>query len=280
MLSRVMDRWKRWIDRARKVAEENLPQRVVDAGRKLIDDVAEVAPTRLAEVLGRGPATTTSATMKESPRDSAHTFEDRAEILDRVRAKAEHGLKPEDRVVVIYATRAEAEAVAEIHQALAGIETTVRDMDLAKEPPQTATQLAKLTGVMVPPYVYINGRYWGAQYEMISLRASGDLESVVANRLDELSPEARRVGKLHESYSDAISVANMLERWKLGHILSVDDLDAWYEIDKSGHERFFYQGAERPVADMPAVAEAIEAGVKSQAFEAKWMLEPTIHLNE
>jgi hypothetical protein len=131
---------------------------------------------------------------------------------------------------------------------------------------------------MVPPYVFINGKHWGARYELEALVASGDLELVLANRLDEVSDETRRMGRLHDSYSDELSVDNILARWKLGHILCVDDLDSWYEVERDGTERFFYQGGPRPVDDMPAVAEEIVRGVEAEQLEASWMLEPSVHL--
>lgn len=238
---------------------------VLDAGRKLLGEAGR----------GAGASDEHEAPTTESAR---RHVEERKTALSRVKAKADHGLKPEDRLVAIYATEAEAEAVAEIREALAGIDTIVREMDLAKEPPQTATQLAKLTGVMVPPYVYINGRFWGAQYEVIALRESGDLEHVVANRLDLLGEEARRIGHIHESWSDEVSVENLLARWKLGHIVSVDDLDAWYEVGKDGTEHFYYQGGPHPVEDMPRVAEEIVAAVRAGEYEVHWMLEPAVHL--
>ena len=89
----------------------------------------------------------------------------------------------------------------------------MRVMDLDKEPLQTKTQLAKLTGKMVPPYVYINGKYWGALGEMETLGASGDLANVVANRLDDLGDEARRIGNIQEAYDDDITVENGISLW-------------------------------------------------------------------
>lgn len=274
MLAPPMPRLKNLLERAKKIANDHLPTEVLEVGRRLLDEVAEHAPQPIAEALHR----TTPAQPSAAPQDHA---ERRAkEALERLRAKADHGLKPEDRLVVVYATDEEAAAVAEIRAAFDGIETIYREMDLRKEPPQTMRQLAKLTGVMVPPYVYINGRFWGAQYEMMSLRASDDLEHVVANRLDLITDGARRIGRIHASYSDVISVPNILERWKLGHILCVDDLDSWYEVERDGTERFYYLGGPRDPSEMPAVAAEITAGVESGAIEAQWMLEPSVHLVE
>src|SRR5262245_1030061 len=106
----------------------------------------------------------------------------RAEVLAQVKAKAEKGLKPEDTLVVIYATERERAGVDQIAKLFDGIDTTVRVMDLDREP-QTKKQMARLTDVMVPPYVFINGRYWGGPYEMEALAGTGDLPRVVANLL-------------------------------------------------------------------------------------------------
>jgi hypothetical protein len=131
---------------------------------------------------------------------------------------------------------------------------------------------------MVPPYVFINGRHWGNRYDLESLAAWGDLPLVAANRLDEISAEARRLGRVHESFSDEISVQNILTRWKLGHILCVDDLDSWYEVGREHGERFFYQGGPHPVVEMPAVAAEIVRAVEAGELEAVWQLEPSVHL--
>ncbi len=201
-----------------------------------------------------------------------------ADVLARVKQRAEHGLKPEDTLVVVYATALESESVEAIVRCFDGIDTTVRVMDLDREP-QTKRQLARLTDVMVPPYVFINGRFWGAQYEIVALAATGDLPAVVSHRLDEVGPEARRIGKVHDSYSDAISVDNILARWRLGHILCVDDLDAWFEQDKAGSERFFYMGGEHPVAQMPEVAADIVRRVDEGEIEAQWHLEAVVRVH-
>jgi hypothetical protein len=257
---------KGWIDRARKAAEE-VAQRVVPGtepnaagpARTEAAPPAEPAPVRTG---GSGPP----------------GREPTADVLARVKSKAEHGLKPEDRLVVVYFTRDVMDDVIAIRESLAGVDTVVREMDLGKEPPQTSRQLAELTGVMVPPYVYINGRYWGGRYDVESLRVSGDLEPVVANRLDEIGEEARRLGKIRDTYSDDISVENILARWRMGHILCVDDLDAWFEVDKDGTERFFHQGGPGDVARIPEIAEEIVRAVEAGEYEATWQLEPSVHM--
>lgn len=304
MVGPAMPKLKGLLTRARKLAEDRLPEEVVQAGRRLRDEVVRRAPPSVADVIDRytrdgaeqpvgGPIMTRDEPTRAEPNvaeparaepqradpPTRPMREDPEQVLARVHTKAEHGLKPEDRVVVIYATQAESDQVSEILEAFEGIETTIRQMDLAKEPPQTTTQLAKLTGVMVPPWVYINGKYWGGPYEMISLKASGDLEAVVANRLDDLGAEARRIGGIHETFSEDITVENLLRRWKLGHILTVDDLDTWYEIEKDGTERFFHAGGPHPVEHMSTVAEEIVEGVEAEELEVQWHLEPAVSLS-
>lgn len=253
-------------DKVKTVAEQNLPPEVLDASKRLKNTVLEHAPEIVSGALGR---------LVEHGAQAAKTR--REETLQRVKTKAEHGLKLEDSLVVVYATDEERDEVAQIEEIFASIDTVVRVMDLDKEPLQTKTQLAKLTGKMVPPYVYINGRYWGALGEMESVRGSGDLEAVVTNRLDELHEETRRIGNIHEAYDDDITVDNILDRWKKGHILCVDDLDAWYEVDKRG-EHFYYQGGPRPVEDMPDVAAEIVQKVDAEEWEASWQLEPSVQI--
>ncbi|MCX4243810.1 hypothetical protein [Paraliomyxa miuraensis] len=303
------------LDRAKRVAEEHLPKDVLDAGRELGRSVAAHAPAPLAEVIhyvteeseeakakakaeadarekaeaakaeaAKAEAAKAEAAKAEAAKAEAAKAEpafpgreDPMAVLERVKTKAERGLKPEDRLVVVYATPEEDEEVQAILKILEGVEAEVRHNDLRREP-QTARQLATLTGVMVPPYVFINGRHWGNRYDLESLAAWGDLPKVVANLLDELSDEARRMGNVHDSYSDEISVENILTRWKLGHILCVDDLDSWYEVDRDQQEHFYYQGGPRPAEDMPAVAAEIVRAVEAEELEAVWQLEPSVHL--
>jgi glutaredoxin len=278
---------KGWFDKAIEIAADRLPPEVVDAGRKVRNRVVESAPAPIADVVARVlPTREHAADLEQTHRDpgpdpAPSPTQQRArreDVLERVRSKADKGLKPEDRLVVIYATDEEAETVAEIRRVLQSVETTIREFDLAKEP-QTRKQIAELSGVMVPPYVFINGRHWGSLYEITALAESGDLENVVANRLDELGDEARRMGKVHDTYSDEISVENIVARWRAGHILCVDDLDSWYEVDRDGTERFFYQGGPRPVEDMTTVAEEITAGVEREEMEVSWLLDPAVQLH-
>lgn len=301
-----MATWKRLLNRARSYAEQAVPDDVRAAGRRLRDRVRESAPAPIAAAIDRiaavvegaeeVPVETAAAAATESVVDAAPTppaapervpasaerdalaREDPEAVLRRVKAKAEHGLKAEDTLVVIYATASEIESTDEIVRCFDGIDTTVRVMDLDREP-QTKRQLAKLTDVMVPPYVFINGRYWGAQYEIVALAATGDLPAVVAHRLDEIGPEARRIGKVHESYSDAMTADNIVARWRMGHILCVDDLDAWVEQDKAGTERFFYLGGERPADQVGDVATDIARRIDAGEIEAQWRLDTVVRVH-
>jgi hypothetical protein len=231
------------------------------------------APSAAVAASGASPPTPAQPTAAEPVREST------AAVLQRVKERAEVGLKPEDTLVVIYATQAEAAAVDEIVAMFDGVDTTIRVMDLDREPPQTKRQLAGLTDVMVPPYVYINGRHWGGQYEIAALAATGDLAAVTANRLDEIGPEARRIGKLQAAYSEALTVENILERWRLGHILCVDDLDAWFEVDKDGVERFFAEGGPQPLARMQELAADIARRAEAGDVDAQWRLDTVVHLH-
>lgn len=273
-----MPRLKNLLNRAKRIAKDNLPSEVVDAGRKILDEVAERAPSPIADALGH------SGTHHGDHDAMARRTEARKDILreaqakQRARGAAGEGLAPEDAAVVVYYGPGDEPEVARIRATFDGIDAAVREMDLRKEPAQTTTQLAKLTGKMVPPYVYINGKYWGAEYEMVALRADGDLQDIVLNRLDDISENAKRIGGIHDHFDDDITVENILSRWKLGHILCVDDLDTWYEVDKDGKERFFYEGAPHPAAEMRSVAERIAAGVSDESMEAQWLLEPSVHV--
>lgn len=271
------------LNKAKSLAEENLPTEVLEASRRLRDTVLEHAPVAVTDAIGRivsedGAPDSRPDLSEDKAALAAAAERRRKEALERVKSKAEHGLKREDSQTVVYATSEEHDEVAEIEGVFARIDAPVRVMDLDKEPLQTKTQLAKLTGKMVPPYVYINGRYWGALGEMESLSASGDLDLVIANRLDELREESRRIGKIRDVYDDDITATNILQRWKLGHILCVDDLDAWFEVDRDGSEKFYYQGGPRPVEDMPTVADEIAAAVEAEEYEASWQLEPSVQI--
>lgn len=282
-----MPSWKRWVDRAKSYADkviEVAPAPIAAALERIVPGAVAPPPAPApapppSPTAPPAPAPAAAAPAAPTPAAAAPTaVEDPAVVLARVKAKAERGLKPEDTLVVIYATDRERAGVEQIAKLFDGIDTTVRIMDLDREP-QTKRQMARLTDVMVPPYVFINGRYWGGPYEMEALAGTGDLPRVVAHLLDEIGPEARRIGKLRETFSDDITVANLLERWRLGHILCVDDLDAWLETDREGRERFFYQGGERPAEQMEQIAGEVVAAVEAGTYEAHWLLDPAVRMS-
>ncbi len=247
---------KRWIDRAREAAEEHLPGDVLAAGRRLRSTVVEHAPAPVRDAIERYVPAHAGA---EAADDDSAVEQD-----------------PEEAPVIIYATTKEAESVARIREIFARNDIRVREVDL-EAIPKMARQIAGDTKVFVPPYVYIGGRFWGAEFDILSLDAEGDLLKVTEGRLDEISDEARRIGHVHESFSDALTRENVLDRLKRGHILCIDDLDCWYERDKAG-ERFYYQGRPHPIDLMDQVADEIAEAAEDEDIDARWRLEPEVQL--
>lgn len=250
---------KRWIDRARQAAEEHLPPDVVEAGKKLRSTVVDRAPASVRDAIERY--------VPESQPPTASADESQAGTAE----------DPDDAPVVIYATLAEAESVGRIREIFARNDVHVREVDL-EAIPQMARQIAQDTNVFVPPYVFIGGRFWGAEFDVLSLESEGDLLKVVEGRLGEISEEARRIGHVHESFSDALTKENIIERLRRGHILCIDDLDCWYESDKNG-ERFFYQGGVEPIERLAEVAAQIERAAETDELDAQWRFEPEVSLN-
>ncbi len=239
--------------RAQEAANKHLPERV----RGLADAVLEHAPRVVQDAVGpllRAPeAEVREATVNE-PAAEALDFRD-----------------TQKRVVLFgYPEDAATDRVAALFTA-EGVVFRRQNLHLQ---PREAQQIASMTGVMVPPYVYIHGRSWGGEGEMVSLVATGELHKVIDNRLDELGDEARRIGKLRESFDDALTVDNIVYRLRRGHILSIDGLDCWYE--PGAEPRFFYDGAPRPVADMSAVAAEIALRAESPETETRWLFEPSV----
>lgn len=128
--------------------------------------------------------------------------------------------------------------------------------------------------------MYIRGRFWGSEGEIVSLRATGDLAHVVAGRMDAISDEARRIGKIQREFDEAMTAENIAARLRLGHIVAMDDLDCWCEVDPaSAEERVFYEGSPRPLADLPAIAAEIAARVEAGEVSARWLFEPEVSLH-
>ncbi len=245
--------------RAHEVAHKHLPDQVLEGSRRVVDAVLEHAPRVVQDAVT--PLLPRTDLTVAAPADAA--VDDEASALD---------FRDTQRRVVLFGFP-EDPATNRVAALLTGQGVTFRRQDLHQQP-REAQQIAHLTGVMVPPYVYIHGRFWGGEGEMDSLCALGELQKVIDNDLDALSDEARRIGKLRPTFADTLSPDNILLRLRLGHILCVDGLDCWYESGPT--PGFFYEGAPRPVADMPAVAQEIAQRAEASDLEARWLFEPSV----
>ncbi len=253
--------------RAQEAAHKHLPERVLDGGRRLADAVLEHAPRSVQDVVApllRTPDASDSSAPAAAATDQAsgasESVDDALDFRDTQKRVVLFGY-PED------------DATNRVAVLLTGAGVVFRRQNLHQQP-REALQIASMTGVMVPPYVYIHGRFWGGEGEMETLLAFGELQRVIDNKLDELGPEARRIGKLRESFDDALSPDNILFRLQRGHILSIDGLDCWFEGGAS--PRFFYDGAPRPVDEMPAIAAEIARRGESRDCETRWLFEPSV----
>lgn len=240
--------------KAQAIAERHLPEGVRETSRKLIEQVQERAGIR-------GPREGSSA----APTDPGAAVED--EPLDR-----------SDPVVVVvfgYPGDPETDRVAAI---FAADGVPFRRMNLHDQP-QAARQIAAVTGVMAPPYVYVRGRFWGGEGEIEGLRALGELPLVIAGELGALSEEARRIGKLREEFDDGLEAENIAFRLRRGHILSLDDLDCWFEPGADeGQGRLFYEGAPRPAAELDQVAAEIAERCAAGDLRPAWRFEPAVSI--
>lgn len=250
--------------RAQDAAQRHLPESVRDTGRRLVDAVLERAPQSVQERVGPLLRADPGPDAPPEPAGSAAVASGEDDELD---------FRDTQKRVVLFGYPEDA-ATDRVAALFAAEGITFRRQNLHMQP-REAMQIASMTGVMVAPYVFIHGRFWGGEGEMESLRALGELSVVIDNRLDTLSPEARRIGKLKESFDDALTVANIDDRLRRGHILRVDDLDCWYEPARAGQPpRFFYDGAPRPVDDIPAVAAEIVRRAEAEGAATLWVVEP------
>lgn len=254
--------------RAQEAANKHLPDRVLDGGRRLADAVLEHAPRAVHDVVApllRSPDTrddpgAPSAAGTDDPGGRFGAGEEALDFRDTQKRVVLFGY-PED------------DASNRVAALLTGAGVVFRRQNLHQQP-REALQIASMTGVMVPPYIYIHGRFWGGEGEMETLLAFGDLQRVIDQKFDELSPEARRIGKLRESFDDDLTPENILFRLGQGHILSIDGLDCWFEAGAT--PRFFYDGAPRAVDEMPAVAAEIAQRGESGDCETRWLFEPSV----
>lgn len=248
--------------RAQDAAQRHLPESVRDTGRRLVDAVLERAPQsvqdRVTPLLRADPGADEAEPAATTTTPGA---DDQLDFRDTQKRVVLFGY-PEDAATDRVAALFTAEGI------------TFRRQNLHMQP-REAQQIASMTGVMVAPYVFIHGRFWGGEGEMESLRGLGELGAVIDNRPDDLSPEARRIGKLKETFDDAMTVANIDDRLRRGHILRVDDLDCWFEAARAGvPARFFYDGAPRPVDDIPDVAAEIVRRVETEGAVTLWVVDP------
>ncbi|HFE44537.1 MAG TPA: hypothetical protein ENJ18_03445 [Nannocystis exedens] len=253
--------FKRLVQKAQKIADRHLPEEVRESGKRIAERVLERTPLRL--------------------RNAAETFfrEETGDLQSPSEAEGRREIDEdasEPKVVVF--GHPEEPATRRVWELLDGQAVAHRRMNLHDQP-AAARQIAGLTGVMVPPYIYISGRYWGGEGEIISLIEVGDLEAVIAGDLDSISDESRRIGKLHQEFDDSMSAANICERLRLGHIVATHDLDCWCEADpNTGEQRIIYEGGPRPIEDLEAIAEEIAGQVDEGEIEAHWLLEPEISI--
>ena len=251
--------------RAQEAAQKHLPENVRDTGRRLADAVLERAPRIVQETVApllRGPDEVMGA---PTPTSIPGAPTEPAEALD---------FRDTQKRVVLFGYP-EDDATNRVAARFAGLGIVFRRQNLHQQP-REALQIASMTGVMVPPYVYIHGRFWGGEGEMESLICLDQLQFVIDNQLERLSPEARRIGKLRESFDDALAADNILFRLQHGHILSIDGLDCWYEAGQP--PRFYYDGAPHPVEAMSEVAAEIARRAESADLEARWLFEPSVGL--
>ena len=256
--------------RAQEAAHKHLPETVLDTGRRLADAVLERAPRIVQETVApllRGPdgPEANSDSAEERPAPATSDAGEAAEALD---------FRDTQKRVVLFGYP-EDDATNRVAARFAGQGIVFRRQNLHQQP-REALQIASMTGVMVPPYVYIHGRFWGGEGEMESLICLDQLQFVIDNQLDRLSPEARRIGKLRESFDDALGADNILFRLKQGHILSVDGLDCWFEAGPP--PRFYYDGAPHPVEAMAEVAAEIARRAESADLATRWLFEPSVGL--
>ncbi len=252
---------RQWIERAREAALTHVPEPMLQRGRLLRDRVlAHVPPDVKTSVQAwlAGEADHVSATGSNTPTPMTPTVGD-------------------DGARVVAFTHPEDESTMRLREIFRSEGAVMRVMDLHQDP-KTARQLAGDTGQMVPPYVYIDGRFWGDEGEITSLHVDGDLTKILARDLDRLSESALRLGRIRKSFDDAITVENVVSRLKQGHILSVGDLDCWYEVDRDGNPRLFYEGTPRAAEQVEHVARDIVRRVDAREVEVRWMLEPVIHV--
>ncbi len=256
---------KRWLEKAQEIADRHLPEEVRAEGKRIAERVLEHTPDRLKSAA--------EALFADGEADSGDSGGAPGETAASVRREIDED-KTEPKVVVF--GYPEDPTTQRVWELLDGQGIANRRMNL-HEQPMAAKQMAGLTGVMVPPYVYISGRYWGGEGEIVSLIGTGDLAAIVAGDLSSISEDARRIGGLQEEFDDAMSAENIVDRLRLGHIVAMEDLDCWCEPHpETGENRVIYEGTPRPMEEIEAVAAEIARLVDEGEIEARWLLEPEV----
>ena len=255
---------KRWLQKAQEVADRHLPPEIVEGGRRLAERVLEHTPEAVratvrpwleGEAEGEEGASATGA----DPGEARREFEEQSR----------------DPKVIVFGYPEES-ATQRVWALFAAEGIEIRRMNLHQQP-DAARQIAGVTGVMVPPYVFIHGRFWGSEGEIVSLQALGDLRAVVENRLEEVSDEGRRIGKVREDFDEAMTAENIAARLRLGHIVAMEDLDCWLEGDPASEgARIFYEGQARPVHDLEAIARDLAGRIYLGEVKARWRFEPAV----
>ncbi|MCA9718995.1 MAG: glutaredoxin [Myxococcales bacterium] len=270
---------KELIRRAREVAEKHLPEDVRARGRQLADGVLERVPERVRATVEpylaeeRPDASTEHGDRANTPNEAGASEPEPAPASGGGWAPAAGNVRGDEYRVVVFGAPndpASQRACALLQEE----EIEHRIVDLRLEP-RTANQLASVTGNMQYPYIYIDGRHWGSDGDLESLRALGDLAKIMARKLDTISDEGRRVGGLHETFDDSITIENVTERLHKGHILTVDGLDCWLE-----NERVFHEGVPRPMSELAEVVREIVARADEDPdLDTQWRFEPAVDLN-
>ncbi len=257
---------KRLIKRAKQVAEQHVPEGIRQTGQRIANEVRERAPEGLKSAVAS--AVEGVDRLLEGSSEQAPTMTEP---------------EPEDvigEIAVVVFGYPEDPDFTELQAVLAAEEVEFRAMNLHQQP-RAAQQISAVTGVMQSPYMYIHGRFWGGLGALQSLVGLGELQAVIENRIDDLSSEARRIGKIRDVFDDALTPANICERLRQGHILAIDGIDCWYEKGISpSSARVYYDGKPHPGNDLEQVARDIADRVAQQPqLDTKWLFEPEVDLD-
>lgn len=228
------------------------------------------AARRLEDALAVDPPRATKTATDGSPADRDESL---AATVERARARMR---EEEPAAVLVYATAKDRAAVDTIRDVFAKYGETIREVDLDRDP-RHFRNIAASTGVMVPPYVFVHGRHIGSDQEVAALDAENELAKILAGRLDELGPEARRMLKLRESFSDEVSLENLRDRLARGHSLSVDGIDTWLEQGEDGPV-LFHMGRPHRGDDVERILTSIVEDAAAERIEVRFHVDPDVRI--